>query len=457
MLKAVSYQELHRPQFHFTARENWINDPNGLVYHDGFWHLFFQHNTEATTWGNMTWGHAQSRDLLNWQQIDHALHPDALGTMFSGSAVSDLYNRSGFGKESLLAFYTAAGQFVNPKRPYTQCLAFSLNNGKTWEKYHQNPILDEIEPGNRDPKVVWHEKTNKWIMALYLSEDRYCLLSSQDTKNWTHFQDLNLEGDSECPDFFSISNDLGEEKWVFSGASGHYLIGQFDGTHFTPEIPQQCFEHGQNGYASQTWSNAPNNRRVQISWMAGGLYPEMPFNQQMSIPVELTLKGTHEDMHLSRFPISEITSLYENTTTIQEAIVSQDQSFNIQSDNACFDLSFDLPRSNAKTLYIIIRGQTLTVDWMTNEIKFEGARKSKVVPERNRIPLPLKESISIRLLVDKASIELFLDDGEISASFCYLPDAHIDPVVFHCYQGHQPIRNLNLHKMKSIWIDQALA
>lgn len=449
----MSYQELHRPQYHFTAKENWINDPNGLVHHDGLWHLFFQHNTEATTWGNITWGHAESRNLLNWQQVDHALHPDALGTMFSGSAVVDIQNQAGFGKGSLLAFYTAAGQFAPVKQPYTQCLAFSADNGKTWDKYDQNPIINEMEPGNRDPKVIWHEKTNKWIMALYLSEDRYCLLSSEDAKSWTRFQELRLEGDSECPDFFPICNDIREEKWVFSGASGHYLVGQFDGIYFTPETSRQCFEHGQNGYASQTWSNAPNNRRVQISWMTGGLYPEMPFNQQMSIPVELTLNGNHQDMRLSRWPISEITSLYENTTAIHEATADQDHSFKIQSDATCFDISFDLPRSDAKTVYIIIRGQALTIDWSTNEITFEGARKNKVVPERNRVPLPVKKSNSLRLLVDKTSIELFLDHGEISASFCYLPDAYIDPIVFYCYEGRQPIQNLKLHEMKSIWVD----
>ena len=224
----MEYQELHRPQYHFTARKNWLNDPNGLVYRDGIWHLFFQHNTEATTWGNMTWGHAESRDLVHWDQVDHALYPDSLGTMFSGSAVVDKYNTAGFGEDALLAFYTAAGQFVNPQKPYTQCLAYSLDNGRTWIKYEQNPIINEIAPGNRDPKVIWHEGTERWIMALYLSGDRYCLLSSQDAKSWTHLQDLTLEGDRECPDFFPLKSPSGDEKWVFTGASGNYLIGEFN-------------------------------------------------------------------------------------------------------------------------------------------------------------------------------------------------------------------------------------
>lgn len=450
----MEYQELHRPQYHFTARKNWLNDPNGLVYRDGIWHLFFQHNTEATTWGNMTWGHAESRDLVHWDQVDHALYPDSLGTMFSGSAVVDKYNTAGFGEDALLAFYTAAGQFVNPQQPYTQCLAYSLDNGRTWIKYEQNPIINEIAPGNRDPKVIWHEGTERWIMALYLSGDRYCLLSSQDAKSWTHLQDLTLEGDRECPDFFPLKSPSGDEKWVFTGASGNYLIGEFNGYEFKPQSPLQRFEHGQNGYASQTWSDAPNNRRIQISWMTGGLYPEMPFNQQMSIPVELTLTGSSQQLRLSRLPVNELTSLHRKTTTISKGVAAKGNSFKIQSDATFFDLSFDLIRSEANTLYIVIRGQALTVNWLTNEVKFEGARANKVVPERNPMPLPNKESNSLRILVDKTSLELFVGDGEISASFCYLPDAYSDPIVFNCYEGQQLIKNIKLHEMKSIWADE---
>ena len=180
----------------------------------------------------------------------------------------------------------------------------------------------------------------------------------------------------------------------------------------------------------------------------------MPFNQQMSIPVELTLTGGSQQLRLSRLPVNELTSLHRKTTTISEGVAAKGNSFKIQSDATFFDLSFDLIRSEANTLYIVIRGQALTVNWLTNEVKFEGARANKVVPERNPMPLPNKESNSLRILVDKTSLELFVGDGEISASFCYLPDAYSDPIVFNCYEGQQLIKNIELHEMKSIWADE---
>ena len=160
------YQELHRPQFHFSAREGWINDPNGLLYANGQWHLFFQLNPNATIWGDMTWGHAVSDDLLHWRQGDHALIPDNTGTMFSGSGVVDHDNTAGFGDDSLLLFYTAAGDYAEPKQPFTQCLAYSTDEGVSWIKYDGNPVVGHFEGGNRDPKIIWHEPTSCWIMAL---------------------------------------------------------------------------------------------------------------------------------------------------------------------------------------------------------------------------------------------------------------------------------------------------
>ena len=209
------YAELHRPQFHFTAKQNWLNDPNGLVYCDGVWHLFFQHNPNAPIWGDMTWGHAVSRDLLHWEQLEHALHPDAMGTMFSGSAVVDHDDTAGFGAGTLLAFYTAAGAAVKPARPFTQCLAYSLDKGRHWTKFVDNPVVDWIEGDNRDPKVIWHSASQQWIMALYLADDRYALLASKNARQWQKIQELALPGDTECPDMFSLCDESGAERWIF--------------------------------------------------------------------------------------------------------------------------------------------------------------------------------------------------------------------------------------------------
>ena len=242
-----------------------------------------------------------SDDLVHWRQLEHALYPDEHGDMFSGSAVVDWDNTAGFGKGALRAFYTAAGSYAEPKRPFTQCLAYSVDNGKQWTKYDGNPIIEWFEADNRDPKVVWHAPTRSWIMALYLADNRYCLLRSADAKSWTRFQDLSLEGCTECPTSFPLTDESGAERWVFWGAKGTYRIGSFDGSRFTPETALLTSEQGTNGYAAQTWSDAPDGRRIQISWMLGGVYPEMPFNQQLSIPVELTLLGAGEDVTLVRW------------------------------------------------------------------------------------------------------------------------------------------------------------
>jgi len=444
------YNELHRPQFHFTAKENWINDPNGLVYSDGVWHLFFQHNSESTIWGNMTWGHAVSDDLLHWKQLEHKLYPDALGTMFSGSAVVDSAGTAGFGKGALLVFYTAAGHFVTPKQPHTQCLAYSTDSGKSWQKYADNPIVESFEEGNRDPKVIWHEGSGQWIMALYLSGNQYCLLRSADAKSWTRFQDLTLPGVTECPDFFPLTDDSGTERWIFWGAKGLYLVGSFDGQAFVPETEALVCEHGINGYAAQTWSDAPDNRRIQISWMANGQYPEMPFNQQMSIPVELSLSGTGKDVTLRRWPVSELDTLRVRSISPPEKSVSRGQQLSVDTDAKLLDVSFTVTPQEASTLRVIVRGEQLIFDWKARELQLSHHTViSKVV--RHAFPLVDATSFDVRLLIDRTSIEIFLNGGLISASICFLPDAYIHPLVVYSDDGEQLLHNFECHELRSIW------
>ncbi len=195
------YNEKYRPQFHFTPRINWTNDPNGLVYYKGEYHLFFQHNPVGINWGNMTWGHAVSKDLMHWEQLDHAIEPDDLGTIFSGSAVVDWNNTSGFqmGKENVLvAFYTSAGEHAPVKVPFTQSIAYSNDRGRTWIKYEKNPVIGHIRAKNRDPKVVWYEPTKEWIMALYLDGNDFILLTSKNLKEWTKIQDIKFRIFSRC-------------------------------------------------------------------------------------------------------------------------------------------------------------------------------------------------------------------------------------------------------------------
>ena len=445
------YHELHRPQFHFSPRENWTNDPNGLVYRDGLWHLFFQHNPAATVWGNMTWGHAVSDDLMHWRQVGHALYPDEHGDMFSGSAVVDHDGTAGFGTGALLAFYTAAGSYAEPKRPFTQCLAYSVDNGKRWTKYDGNPIVEWLGGDNRDPKVVWHAPTRRWIMALYLAANRYGLLRSADAKTWTKFQDLTLEGCTECPDFFPLTDESGTERWVFWGANGTYRIGGFDGSRFVPETGLLTCERGTNGYAAQTWSDAPGDRRVQISWMAGGLYPEMPFNQQMSIPVDLALAGSGREVTLVRWPVRELASLHRRTIHVGRQAIAVGNPLVADTDAKLLDVSFRVVRQEAKTLRVAIRGQSMVFDWSSQALGFRNSGAHGVVPDRPQVPLPDDPSLSVRLLIDKTSVEVFVDHGRISASFCFLPGAYIHPLVLESFHGEQIIEGFELHEIASIW------
>jgi sucrose-6-phosphate hydrolase SacC (GH32 family) len=276
--ETASYHETYRPQFHFTAPAGWLNDPNGLVYHAGEYHLFFQHNPFGVNWGNMTWGHAVSGDLVHWRALPNAIEPDRMGTIFSGSAVVDNGNTAGFqtGREpALVAIYTAAGG-SSPEsdgQPFTQCIASSNDRGLTWSKYERNPVLPHIVGENRDPKVIWYAPGRFWVMALFLDGESFALFTSPDLKHWTRTQTLAITG-SECPDFFplSVEGEPDEERWVFMAANGHYIVGTFDGARFVPETDACVLDFGANYYAMQTYSDIPaqDGRRIQIAWMAGG-------------------------------------------------------------------------------------------------------------------------------------------------------------------------------------------
>ena len=449
------YAELHRPQFHFTAAKNWLNDPNGLVFSDGVWHLFFQHNAHATVWGEMTWGHAISRDLLHWQQLEHALHPDAMGTMFSGSAVVDHDNTAGFGAGALLAFYTAAGSQVSPAKPFTQCLAYSTDSGYQWTKFVGNPVVDWIEDDNRDPKVIWHAASQQWVMALYLAEDRYALLVSKNAQQWQQIQEVVLANDTECPDFFPLLDESGVERWILWSASGRYLVGSFDGRKFEAQTPLLVSESGYNGYAAQTWSNAPDGRCVQISWMAGGLYPEMPFNQQLSIPVELKLKGSGASVVLTRQPVAELDALRGKAIVHENTTIRPGKPFVADTQARLFDVSFIVSTGSSKALYLIVRGQTLAFDWATASLTLVNGRPHKLGLAEQSVRLPITTGsaaqLSCRLVVDLTSIEVFINDGQVSASFCYLPDAHTNPLVFYGSGDDQRLEHLALFELKSIF------
>ncbi|HYE05286.1 MAG TPA: glycoside hydrolase family 32 protein [Planctomycetota bacterium] len=440
----TAYDELLRPRFHFTAKRNWLNDPNGLVHCDGVWHLFFQHHADGLRWGPMTWGHAVSPDLVHWTQLEHALRPDDLGTMWSGSAVVDRRDTSGLrigATPPLVAMYTA----VRPDAPAsaTQCLAASTDGGATWTKHAGNPVIPCIEPGNRDPKVIWHEPTGRWVMALYLAGSAYALFASPDLKAWTRIQTITVPGTSECPDFFPlrIDGDASREQWVLWVADGVYVLGDFDGDRFTPRSERLVCELGPNGYAAQTWSDAPDGRRTQISWMRGGTYPWMPFNQQLSFPVDLTLRSTPEGPRLYRWPVREIGSLVARRTALDGATLSGRPLYPEPGDGL-YDLEIEIDVGSATALHLRIHGR---------ELRYQVAEGTLTLLERTaRVPTE-DGRLRLRLLIDRTSIEWFADGGRHSASFCFLADGCDEPLAVWSTGGDARIVRGEIRHLRSAW------
>lgn len=421
------YLEKLRPQFHFSARRGWLNDPNGLVYYKGDYHLFFQHNPFGIQWDNMTWGHAVSQDLVHWQQWADAIKPDKLGTIFSGSAVVDRNGTSGFqgGAESpIVCIYTSAGN------PFAQSLAYSNDRGRTWTKYAHNPVLPHVAGSNRDPKVVWHAPSKTWIMALYLDGDKYGLFASPDLKGWTHLHDVSLS--QECPDFFPMPLDghpqagaRQELRWLLTAADGRYLVGRFDGRKFTPEGDPQASPFG---YAVQTYSDIPpeDGRRIQIGWLRGGKYPGMPFNQQMTFPCELTLRSTPGGPRLFRMPVKEIELLRARTHTWSDVPLRGSENPLAALKHDLYDIEAEIAPGSARDVGFHVFGSRV---------------KTMVINGR----------IKLRMLVDRTSVECFLGDGQESHAVCCLPAAGSPLLELFAKGGEARVVSLVVHELRSAW------
>ncbi len=337
------YNEAHRPQFHFTPAKNWMNDPNGPVYYKGEYHVFYQYNPFGTEWGHMNWGHAVSRDLIHWQNLPIALAEENGAMMFSGSTVVDWHNSSGFCRSSdteaptcLVAIYT--GHSPNLE---TQNFAYSNDNGRTWTKYSENPVIDLHLSSFRDPKVFWHEGTNKWVMVTVLaSQHKVRFFASADLKHWTALSDFGpagaIEGAWECPDLFSfpVDNEAGQTKWVLSisvtrggvagGPGNQYFIGSFDGTTFSSDSSDQTLwtDYGADFYASTSFSNIPpsDGRRIWLGWLTSWEYGKAlsdSWRGAHSIPRELKLKRFADGIRLVQEPVAELRVLRQRHTRVE--------------------------------------------------------------------------------------------------------------------------------------------
>jgi fructan beta-fructosidase len=440
------YHERMRPQFHFTSRRGWLNDPNGLVYFKGEYHLFYQHNPYGWNWGNISWGHAVSRDLVHWRELPVALYPDEHGTMFSGSAVVDWNNTAGFqtGPEpALVAMFTAAGN------PFTQGLAFSNDRGRTWTKYAGNPVLNHIVAENRDPKVVWFAPENKWVMSLYLDHNDYAIFESRDLKHWQKIQGFTLPGDAECPNFFELplDGDAGNPRWVFFGASGVYVVGKFDGRKFTPETRPQRLQHGNCWYAAQVYSDIPTNdgRCILIPWGRlpdGEIFRGMPFNQMMGLPVELTLHSTGSGAVLRVNPVRELKSLRETTHIIKPQALKPGANPLAGLQGDLFEIAAEIAVGDAKEISLNLRGVPVVYNVADQKISCLG----------NQAALPPQNGeISLHIFVDRAAVDIYGGDGAL-----YLPTAKaLSPkdrqLKLSCQGGNARIVSMSVFNLKSSW------
>ena len=429
-----------------------------------------------------SWGHAVSTDLVHWRELDTAIAPDEYGYIWSGSAVVDTDNSAGFadgGEDALVAVYTTGG-FGAPRpaqpgaNPCVQAIAYSTDRGRSFQRYAGNPVLGHLRASNRDPKVIRHAPTGQWIMALFLDGNDFALYGSSDLKQWRHLCDLEVADTGECPDLFElpVNGDPDDTRWVFWGAAGVYRLGSFDGTTFTPETPALRCELGSNGYAAQTWSDVPpeDGRRIQISWMRNGHFPAMPFNGQMSFPVELSLRSTPRGVRLCRQPVRELELLHRRTLRWEEHRLSPGlnrhdlyhvhgpgwqnrlatEYRNLAPDTSwdLFHLEAEIDPGDAVAFGIIIRGHDLRYDIAGARFTWHG----------QTIPAPRDGDgyLRLQLLVDRTSLELFAAGGLVSASFCFLPAACDMPLELYAEGGSVRLVSLAVHELNSAWKDRAV-
>jgi len=449
------YHEPLRPQFHFSSKRGWNNDPNGMVFYRGEYHLFYQHNPYGWPWGNMHWGHAVSRDFVHWEELGDKLAPDNMGPMFSGSAVVDWKNTSGLGsadKPPQVLIYTAAGN------PTVQCIA-SSTDGRNFTKFSGNPVVKEFTPGNRDPKVIWHKPTKKWVMTLYVGfpdpekkdakgkparRDTIYFLGSPNLKDWTVMS--QTEGFYECPDFFEllVDGDASKKKWVLTAASSDYSVGTFDGTKFTPETEKLKGHRGRGFYAAQTFSDIPANdgRRIQIGWLQAPS-PGMPFNQAMSLPLELKLISTAGGPRLTWTPVKELEKLRSKSHRLGARTLKEGDANPFAGvSGELFELRADFTPSADTTVTFNVRGIEIAYD----------AAKQELIVNNHRATAPLRNGRQ-RLIVyaDRTALEVFASDGLTYVPMPVIPKTEDKSLGLFVKGGAAQFTSLEAHELRSAW------
>ncbi|MCM3789757.1 glycoside hydrolase family 32 protein [Domibacillus indicus] len=491
-IKEVYYTEPYRPQFHYSPESNWLNDPNGMVYYNGEYHLFYQYHPHGTTWGPMHWGHAVSSNLVSWEHLPVALEPDSIGAIFSGSAVVDWQDTTGFfdGESGLVAIFTHAGTYPDSDRPrQVQSIAYSKDNGRTWQLYEGNPVLsDESKLDFRDPKVFWHTETNRWVMVLATGQT-ISIYTSPDLKEWTFASEFGEnqgfhEGVWECPDLFElpVDGDPSASKWVLlvsvgdhpdfaEGSRTQYFIGEFNGTAFSNENSEGTtlwLDYGRDNYAGVSWSDIPHSdsRRVYIGWMSNWKYanltPSTKWRGAMTLPRTLSLASSKQGIRLVQSPVEELKALRSQSILLKEnEVIDQTEAVYMPEANtyeleaefhigdvAVFGFSLCTSSTEKTIVGYDVKSEQLFMDrTASGQIDFHEGFAAK----HQAVLSPKEGKIKLRIFVDWSSVEVFANDGEVAMTDLIFPDSDSRTIEVFAGNGQVTLISLTVHPLKRIW------
>lgn len=482
-----AYNDEHRPQIHFTPKANWMNDPNGMVFYKGVYHLFFQYYPDSTVWGPNHWGHATSTDLVHWKEWAPGLSPDTLGLIASGSAVVDAQNTSGFGsdgKPPLVAIFT----HINYKAPKEkldssqyQSIAYSLDEGKSWTKYANNPVIKSFGVRDfRDPKVIWFEQEQKWVMTV-ATKDRVTFYSSKDLKNWTKESEFGKEAGAhggvwECPDLFLLKYN-GEDKWVlmcsinpggpYGGSATQYFIGRFNGKNFTPDhTDTKWVDYGTDNYAGVTWANT-GNRKIFLGWMSNWQYanvvPMKAWRSAMTVPRELKLVKVNNEYLLNSTPVKELNQISSKAITFNNVNVSPSINLSQKIKKLSGQYQITITADQLKNFSVILSNslkEEVTIGFSKEENAYYIDRtKSGKADFKNGFArrmtgprLAKNNTMNLTIIVDAASVELFADDGLTVMTGIFFPNETYNQARIMSDDSFL-IKKLSYTEMKSIWIN----
>lgn len=476
----MTNKEKFRPVYHHTPAYGWMNDPNGMFYKDGVYHLYFQWNPYGSVWANMHWGHSTSTDLMHWNFEGCAIVPDAWGAIFSGSCVVDHENTAGFGKEAVVAFYTSA-----KSTPWgdiqMQSMAYSLDNGKTFTKYEGNPILTSSEKDFRDPKVFWYAPGKHWVMILAVGQHME-IYSSVNLKEWKKESEFGAMqgahgGVWECPDLVEIPVEgTREKKWVlicnlnpggpFGGSAAQYFVGSFDGKKFVNESPTQTkwMDWGKDNYATVTWNNAPDGRCIALGWMSNWQYannvPTRQYRSANTLARDLTLYREGQELYLKSTPSSEVKKARGKKVSIPSFRVSEKHEIvNLFEDNqGAYEVEILIQNAGASKIAFCLlndKGEKVSMYYDLNRKQFVMDRSesgtvdfSKDFPAVTVAPANVDKELTLRLFVDRSSIEAFGEDGKFVMTNLVFPSQPYVKMCFEADKNGYAVKTLNVYKLQ---------